>query len=289
MTDQRRQIDVETLLRWAYRDELPKKFTSSAEGIWAQIEQHGHFGVDTYRGSPQRYFNFGLPHPDAIVIEKAVARLEDSPLDWEADAEDILGDLFNLWKPPIPSAKPARRVSEIGWGKGPFRVHERVEPSRLVCEVILRPAALVTMHARMGTRPDWFDGWPKPEQVPADRGPNAKIIGECWGKNAYSAGSNCPLAWDPSITSIAEDRADYLAWWRGLAHLADTLELSGHIVLPPTAPEMPWRNRDHPPNIIAMPRPPMSRLPLGPQRPTMGPPLRIAKAGKVRNVTENTQ
>lgn len=293
--DQRRQIDVEPLLQWAFRDEIPKKYSSSAEGIWGLIEELGHRGgVDPGHGAAQRYPNFGLPHPDAILIEKAVARLEDCPLDWEAEAEDILGDLFALVERGAPRNRPAesaRRVSKIGWGNGPFRVHELVEPPRFVCEVMLRPSALVTMHARMGTRPDWFDAWPTASQVPADRGPYPKIIGECWGKDYYGPIKDsgvlpyCPLDWSPSITSIAEDRADYLAWWRGLRDLSQTLNLSGHIVLPPAAPEWPWRDHEKRPNIIAAPRPLMSRLPLNPQRPTMGPPLRMPRAGKVRSLT----
>lgn len=285
MTDQRRQIDVELLLRWAYRDEIPKKYTSSAEDIWRLIAEFGlHGGQDPGHGAAQRYPHFGLPHPDAIEIEKAVSKLQDSTLDWQDEAADILGDLVALAKPRNRPEKPARRFSNIGWGSGLFRVYATVEPPRHVYEATLRPSALIAMHAKMGTRPDWFDGWPEPLPVPAERGPNAKIVGECWAKNAYSTGSYCPIEYSPSVTSIAEDRADYLAWWRGLRDLAQTLKLSGHVVLPPAAPEMPWRDREQPPNVLAAPRPQMRRLPLNPQRETMGPPLRMPRAGKVRNL-----
>jgi hypothetical protein len=33
------KIDIETLLHWAYRDELSKRQTSSAEGIWNRIQR----------------------------------------------------------------------------------------------------------------------------------------------------------------------------------------------------------------------------------------------------------
>ena len=86
----------------------------------------------------------------------------------------------------------------------------------------LRTSALVTMHAMMGTRPDWKSEHPHPLPVAATKGPGPKIFGECRRKNWYSDGSYCPLRWWPSPISIAEARADYIAWWRGLVQLAGT-------------------------------------------------------------------
>ncbi len=286
----KREIEVEAFMQTVCRDELPKKYTSSAEGIWANLEIYGHNGgVDVGHGAAQRYAHFGLPHPDAIEAEKVVSALPDQVLDWESEAEDILGPLFALVKDRMPSKdteKPVQRVSRVGWGQGPFRVHESVEPPRVACEPVLRPGALVMMHAKMGTRPDWFDGWPEPSAVPAARGPHCKIVGECTGKNAYSLGTYCPIEWVPRIWDIIVDRCEYLCRWRALRDLPGMLnrKLSGHFLLPPVAHEFPWRDPEPPTNVIAMPRPPMRTLPLGPQRPTMGPPLHMPKAGKVRSV-----
>jgi hypothetical protein len=47
----------------------------------------------------------------------------------------------------------------------------------------------------------------------------------CEGRNRYSWGSYCPLRWEPSPIDIALARAEYAAWHRGLATLADTLQL----------------------------------------------------------------
>ncbi len=288
MTDQRqrRQLEVEALLQWAYRDELPKKYMSSAEGIWASIEELGHNGgIDPGHGAAQRYPHYGLPHPDAIDIEKAVSAIPDYPLDWQSEAEVLLGPLVALIMPAKAPQTPAQRFSVASWGYGPAKVRERLEPPRGVLAPILRPAALVAMHSKMGSRPNWFDDIPIVLPVSAVRGPNAAIVGQCWAKNVYSPGSYCPIEWSPSPITIAEDRADYLAWHRALQHLAATLELAGHVVLPPTAPEFPWRDREQLPVIINLVRPKMSRLPLHPQRPTMGPPPRPPKAGKGMRIT----
>jgi hypothetical protein len=81
-TDHRREVEVEALLHWTYRDELPQREISSAEGIWDQIAQHGQRGgIDVGHGAAQQYPHFGLPHPDALAIEKVVAALPDARID----------------------------------------------------------------------------------------------------------------------------------------------------------------------------------------------------------------
>jgi hypothetical protein len=76
----RRALDIEALLVWAYRDELSKKYTSSAEAIWGRIGiGPAHDSDQRTATSAQRYPHFGTPHPDAIVIEDAVSNLIYGP------------------------------------------------------------------------------------------------------------------------------------------------------------------------------------------------------------------
>jgi hypothetical protein len=42
----KRALDVEHLLCWAYCDELPKRHTSSAEGIWNRLGRIACLGID---------------------------------------------------------------------------------------------------------------------------------------------------------------------------------------------------------------------------------------------------
>jgi hypothetical protein len=236
-------IDVERLLQWAYRDELVKRVTSSAEAVWHRVADVA-VGVMVdrgYRGS-QRY-DLGAPHPDALIIEQAVAALPDAVVDWELDAEPVLGHLLALVEPrPAVVERTTARSTTAGWpGKGGARRTARLAPPREVMLVrSLRTSALVIMHASMGTRPDWREEHPHPEPMPAARGTGCMVVGKCERKGWYSAGSYCPLRWWPSPVTIAEARADYLAWWRGLDVLARELKLTEHKALPPIAAPLPW-------------------------------------------------
>lgn len=284
----KRQIEVEKLLQWAYRDELSKRTTSSAEGIWDQIEEYGRGGInaDPGHGAAQRYSHFGLPHPDAEVVERAVSALQDSQINWASESEAIMGDLLGIADTRPLAARPTPpRQTIVGWWEGSRWYKSGAGMPRDVMMVrTLKVSALVTMHAKMGTRPDWYDDPPRPYQTRASRGSKPAIVGECWGKAAYSPGSHCPLTWDPSPISVAETRADYLAWWRGLAALANGLGLESFHVLSPTAPEMPWRDPEPIRAVHAGPIIRQSPLPLAPQRPKSGAiPIR-PKGGPVRTI-----
>lgn len=268
----KRQVEIEVLIRWAYQDELPKRATSSAEGIWDRLAQNGSLGgidPDPGHGAAQRYAHFGLPHPDAEAIERAVSALEDATIDWAAEGETIMGPAIGLVDPRPKTARDTtigyrdRHRDKIGWRT------ETVAPARDVIMVrSLRTANLVIMHAAKGTRPEWGEERPRPYPVKARGRP--KMIGECRGKGLYTEGSHCPISWEPSPIAMAQERADYLAWWRGLAQLASTLELAAHTVLPPAAPEFPWNEpaagRAQPPRIFKVGTETRVPLPLKPDR-----------------------
>lgn len=221
--------------------------TSSAEAVWESIADAGMWGIVGERAArgAQRY-DLGAPHPDAVTIEQAVAKLPDTVIDWELEAEAILGDLLALIEPRaievVGELPPERRSTVVSWPRGGGgRNAARLSPPRSIIAVrTLRTNALVVMHASMGTRPDWHEDPPVPEPVPAPRGPGCAIVGECRRKGWYSDGSYCPLRYWPSPISIAQARADYLAWWRGLARLAEELTLVAHWPMMPAVPEMPW-------------------------------------------------
>lgn len=291
----KRQIEIEKLLQWTYRDELPKRQTSSAEGIWKRLEQYGSLGgVDTDQhrwagGGAQRYAQFGLPHDDAFEIEKAVSALPNAVIDWAVDGAVIMGRLIALADPRPPSARQKRKTTigyndrhadKIGWRT------ETVRPREFIAVRTLRTAALVAGHAHMGSRPQL--DLPRPYPIEAERGPRnrPKLVGECRGKNLYSTGSCMPLQWLPSPLEVAQDRADYVAWWRGLARLAASLRLAAHDVLPPAVPQYPW-NEPSVEHQIFTERPllPMKPLPLKPQRERAGHPPPRSRHGSVTMIS----
>ena len=111
-------VDVEALLAWAYRDELIKRVTSSAEGVWERLADARLGVVDAPRGGAQRY-DLGEPHADAVLLEEAVAGLPDTAIDWDREAPAILGDLLALVEPraavPMRAARQRGRLAHEGW------------------------------------------------------------------------------------------------------------------------------------------------------------------------------
>lgn len=295
------EIDIETLLHWAYRDELSKRQLSSAEGIWDRIAEDGWMGpIDRGHGSAQRYSHFGLPDPDAERIGQAVTALEDLIIDWQQSFDAIAAELSGLIKvndltkretpvraPKAGWGKAGAKALKAWWGKDTEPAYDR--PRDVLMVNSLKVSVLVTVHAIKGTRPDWIEEGPKPLRTPAERGTHAKIFGDCKGKNLYSLGAHCPLKWSPSPMSIVSSRADYVAWHRGLTILAQTVELAKFIVLPPKAPALPWLEDAE---TMAGPIPVMpapgnhvsawGTLPLAPDRGRTGPPPQRVRSGQVR-------
>jgi hypothetical protein len=301
----KREIEVEEILIWAYRDELSKRQTSSAEGIWDRIRENAQTGIDRDpgHGAAQRYAHFGLPDADAERIEKAVGALEDTVIDWPASFETIAADLSALIsvndvaRRPMDAKQPkagwgarGAKAVEAWWGQGAAEpIRDR--PRDVLMVGGLRTAALVTMHAIKGTRPDWIDDDLKPQPTPAATGSNAMIVGNCEGRNRYSLGSYCPLRWSPSPMSIVSSRAEYAAWHAGLVRLADTLQLEKFTALPPKASATPWLDLEREAEAKVMPVMPdgsndvraWGTLPLSPARDRKAAgPVRLQRAGPVR-------
>ena len=241
-------VDVEQLLSWTFLHELPKRKISSAEGIWDRLSQYGSLGginPDPGHGAAQRYPHFGLPHPDADRIEKAVAALQPIAVDWDQYGDLLCWDLASLIS--INDLKPPPRVPIWTTAKIKPATDKRGvtatpdKPRDMLLAYTINTEMLVYSHAIKGTRPN---GWRANDMhaipMAAERGPLAKIIGICKGKNSYSSGSYCPLRWDPSPVKIVMARANYLAWHMAICQLAVDLDLEEHIAIQPNASPTPW-------------------------------------------------
>jgi hypothetical protein len=275
----RERADIENLLQWAYLDELPKRQTSSAEGVWDGIREYGQRGgIDIGAGGAQRYPHFGLPHPDAEAIEQAVGALK--PASIEDDYEVIVAELAALVSVndlrPRKAARVPGRASEAG-----YYDRDAAPPAFAPRDVLIfksiNVAALVTHHAVMRTRPDWTSAQSRPYPTPAAHGRGSRIVGECRGKNLYSAGSYCPLRWSPSPIDVVLGRADYHVWRKALIKLSETLELDEHEALPPAASAAPWMEEEKPLRVWSYASAPQRPLPLKPQRARAGPLMRRKK------------
>jgi hypothetical protein len=235
----KQSLEIERLLHWAFRDELTKRHSSCAEGIWDRITSGDHFGSIHSVHTPQRY-DFGVPHPDAETIEAAIAGIPPFKIDWQRDGKRLMAD--------------AR------YGEGLWLL---LRARDVILDDVIDAAHLVRHYAVMMTRPKWDIGCPEPGPSIPEGGNKPMLVGECRGKNLYSAGSYMPLRYEPSPITIAHARADYAAWRFGLTQLAATLELSEHVALAPAAAEEPWWEGERAGEIfIVAPREPLKPLPL---------------------------
>ncbi len=291
-----KEMEIENLLLWAFREELPKKQLSVQEMCWDSMAISGPFGPIDEGISVQRYAYVGEPHADARIIEKAVDALPLVVIDWEESLEAIMGDLCGLVSVnDLTRQTLEERPTKSGWTDG-RRHHEnsRNPPAshdlrgKSARDVLLvgsvQVAELVATHARQGTRPKWYSQPATCHPTPSRDPSKALLIGQSGGRNLYSIGSHCPISWgikrkddkygDKLITPvmIALARADYIGWWRGLSMLAESLVLAEHVALPPTAPRLPWFNPEPSAAVFGQRSPPkMPALPLKPLRERAGP------------------
>ncbi len=224
------KVDVERLLAWAFREELPKGYRDSmGTGIGSSSSVSPMFrlaGLGTTIDESMREPGFpealGAPHPDAFMIESAVNNLPDVGMDWRNSRESIMGHLA----PYAPLDHPA------------------------LVNLNFELAGLVATHARMGSRPIWDLGPVSLHRVTGKNGKpvvqfleDGKLVNGLTAGRRYGEGARCPLELDPLGPEIAFARGEYAAWRSGLERVRDSLlrfGLHGHIVTGPIAAAEPW-------------------------------------------------
>ena len=268
---------IDSLLEWAYSEELPKAPPSSSQRNWRSIVEYGsRGGIDVGQSSAARYTHYEEPHPDARIIEAAVNALPDMAINWKRDFDLIAHELAPLVSINEligkPTSAPLVSTAKAGFYDDPANVP--APPKRDIILVnTIKTEVLIYTHAVQGTRPgNWRANDMQAIPTPAERGPLAKIIGICKGKNSYTSGSYCPLRWMPSPVKIVLARANYITWHRALVTLAETLQLAEHIPAMPNAPATPWID-EGPKHWLIGPikRAKRNPLPLKPPRKRAGP------------------
>ena len=208
----KQEMDIEALLHWAYAKQCvdkvaatqftPRGPSGDANGAALAFMQLG-CRVDS-SGAAARVMG-ARAADDAMMLHDAVLGLEEIWLDDEAGVwtrERAEGAGFEI-------ARHQRAWWMVGQG----------------LKVPLHPAgvmALVIIHAKNGTRPEFHPDW-RPRR----------------GRRADRYGYACqPL----SANMVAMHRAEYTVWRAALVYLAEVLKdgLAKHAPLPPQAPEAPW-------------------------------------------------
>jgi hypothetical protein len=235
-----RQVNIETALSWAYREELPKRDRRRArdhliEGPrlqpspMARMMAHAT-AIDSWSRAPGLLPDFEDAHPDALIIEAAVHQLRAADL--VLDRSEYAAELAKL----IEDADQYGNAALSG-----------------VMELVMVRARLgspppIPDAPRPGPVPDPRNGKPSVRQLlfrPGDREGEPKIVRELPAKairqGVYPKDVVCPLRWFPEPSSVVRERADYLAWWLALEWLAGELrDLQSLTVTPPLAPRAPW-------------------------------------------------
>lgn len=261
-------VDIERLVAWAWREELPK-LAPASDGLsvlgfgraWGGLERYGELltvvDMPTNRYTVADPTATTAPHPDAIMIGDAVQSLDrlvlDVPPDW--DPIDGLGDLTAAERGAAVQRAMARIAAPVPDGERRFRVS---------------PWRLVERHAVLGGAPDWRAEVPERQVV---RGANGKprwfrsslvwagaldadglpvpglggyVEVETEGRNARThepypdAYRKTVLDPDPAEAVVA--RAEYEIWRSALDLLVEDLagRLADHVATASARPYRPW-------------------------------------------------
>ena len=223
----KRVMDIEDALAWAYREELPKRRDrddaggpqeySSISPMFRICALGGR--VENFSREPGFPAAMGEAHPDALIIEAAVGELRS----FQGHRFD--GELGLMTHLPAGLDEHAAMAQSMG-----------------------QLFDLVRIKARLGSRPT-FARSPEPAAVVGNTGKpliyvvrnGVEQISGAEGKDRYPSGAYCAIEWE-SATAILTERADYAAWWAAVDLLAHRLsgKLASISVLPPTAAQRPW-------------------------------------------------
>lgn len=222
------RIDIEELLRWAYqrqrvdrvaavRDAAFNQAGGSSSAPWVKAgERLLKLGTRIDNSTPPTMFDPKAPE-DAEIIHDTVLKLDEMFIDDEGGVwtrERIEGAGASLVQD-----KAKRFWMEIAGAVAPLT------PTRI--------GALLIIHAKNGSRPEWCEGWSAAgarDAGAADRGAR-----DDWGRKRRSAR-------EYTAEDVAFYRAEYQCWHAALAVLAVQLAtcLRDFEPVQPSAPAAPW-------------------------------------------------
>ena len=240
-----KRLPIESLLRWAFRDELPKGKPVAASA-WSIVENYAATGgVRIDSGSPGGGdglgFVYGDPHPDAEIVAQAVAQLAPSVILGDDRMIDLLGE--------FTARDETGRYSIID-------AHD----VRAVALAPFSPRAMIIRCATLGKPMVWDLGAPtlKPMMIQGAMFERKAVFGfdhrgelmlldpDQHGRYKIKAQPRTMLRWvDPSMRMLAETRAEFAVWHDALlalVHMINKRGLAEHVALPPMMPAMPWRD-----------------------------------------------
>ena len=243
----RRKMTIEDALRWAIRDELPKRRQDqpikgptppSMHAMW----RAGVFGgpIDNWSREPGMPPALGDPHQDAITIEAHLLVLSETLQRAAAGSAVCPLDLT-----PYPIQVELRGKASL---EVMIATAMHATPSWLMTGAIRRPPAVCggieiepamsangkitlwrTVHTPCGEGPDGRPWFTSSDEVATSKG------------DGRDAGLFCKLNYTRTGIEVLEEQLRYAYWHAALVYLVPALQFLTSIeVLPPKAPIAPW-------------------------------------------------
>jgi hypothetical protein len=243
-TPNKRVMDIEDVLRWAFRDELPKRRENDGDlhmreypSVCPMFAMAQHGGrIENFTREPGFPAAMGEPHPDALIVEAAVLGLSRFSEHRFAGYLGLATGLPQDSDEHGPMAWAMSQLVDLVRIKARLGARPTFAASPLPAAVVDKQGRPVVMIQRAAMKAD-DEGRLRPHLV------EEKVGAE--GKDRYPRGAYCILEWDEP-KSILMERAEYAAWWAGLDLLAH--ELAGRLatiaVLPPAAAQRPWTGEE---------------------------------------------
>ncbi|TFF20805.1 hypothetical protein E3C22_18125 [Jiella endophytica] len=253
-----KRIDIEMLLTWAYRQELPKAGSGTVSSLVTQsgwgkmndftelltlVDSCNHYGcVPDYSAESE-------PHPDAVIVGRAVKAMADISFDAGEDW-DVLGGVIVDGEPLSDAERTDchRRGAVLALDTRLGRM-----PGLIVRSAMLGRAPGWGDHGEVARRtvtgpkgkPRWFRAAPQS----AGEG-RAALVVEIDGfdrvKRRPFPGAYQKTVLSPDPARLVADRLDYQAYVYGLADLTARLQsgehgaLAAHEVEGSSLPLFPW-------------------------------------------------
>jgi len=264
----KKKITIEDLLRWAYRDELPKEragggcfLPAGFGGAWGGVERFGEI-LTVVDGGPENRYGLavdftavGDPHPDAIRVGDAVKALDGFPLNLPDDWNPI-ADWPDLGPDGVAAVRRAVERETYIDGNGERRFKTAL--SRLVMRHALMGDAPVwegeKPQVKTVTGPNGKPRWFRRVQVVADPGDPEQGIMPTYTEvevDGYNQKRHRPYAdayrktyLDPDPAETILSRAEWELWCAALDLLTVELEgvLEAHVIIPSERPARPWES-----------------------------------------------
>lgn len=244
----RRKITIEEALRWAIRDEIPKKrhdapIRGPAPPAMHAMWRAGIFGgpIDNWSREPGMPPAMGEPHPDALTIE---AQFENLGIALELAANGSAPCPLDLSPYPIDTKLAGKANLDV-----------------LISTALLANRSWLATSAIHGKCPS-VEGGPECEpqksengkitlwrtiQSPCGESADGTKLFTTYDTVATSKGDErdrglfAKLVWTRSGVDVVEEQLRYAVWHAALVYLVPALQfLTSLEVLPPEAPPAPW-------------------------------------------------